>query len=368
MAFKNPKTNICLINSKFIFIGFLNFFFQISFKFQIRIFNFRLLKMKNPRNSMNSLKTPKPNNFLNFLLPIEKDQLSLEKAFFPSENMSFSSKPSNSNTQKRDYNALIANIPFLKPKSKRKSPISLEKTRKLSNSLKKPEETFIDKRKIADFHIIGTAFNKIVLLFDPFGLNLVALDQHAIHERVCYEILCEKLDQEILGKEGFEGFDAGLLYLSEKKKEKIMVFNNLYEKFIINPEENSFSFEKIENLVDFQRFQKEFRLWGFDYEIDFASISLKEIKVPMVLNEKVAFKDNYKDFLDYFQRKALKSYRYPAIIDKILMSKSCKNAIKFNEKLSKRKIETLKKNLSKCRFPFVCVHGRNSMFPILTLR
>jgi len=52
-------------------------------------------------------------------------------------------------------------------------------------------------------------------------------------------------------------------------------------------------------------------------------------------------------------------------IKEILNSRACHGAIRFGDKLSKERCKKLMLELSKCRLPFQCAHGRPSVAPIL---
>jgi DNA mismatch repair protein MutL len=51
------------------------------------------------------------------------------------------------------------------------------------------------------------------------------------------------------------------------------------------------------------------------------------------------------------------SGRNDTVIDKLIM-KSCKSAVKANEKLSQLEIDRLIKDLAACSNPYCCPHGR----------
>jgi DNA mismatch repair ATPase MutL len=46
----------------------------------------------------------------------------------------------------------------------------------------------------------------------------------------------------------------------------------------------------------------------------------------------------------------------------IIKSKSCRDAVKFNEELDMVFIESLINNLGECMNPFLCAHGRHNFF------
>ncbi len=57
----------------------------------------------------------------------------------------------------------------------------------------------------------------------------------------------------------------------------------------------------------------------------------------------------------------LKGTKLPQLIDSWVAEYSCKSAYKFNDSLNRIQAAILIKNLSKCEFPWFCVHGRNTI-------
>lgn len=51
-------------------------------------------------------------------------------------------------------------------------------------------------------------------------------------------------------------------------------------------------------------------------------------------------------------------------IMELLKSKACHSAIRFGESLSMHQMQKIIQDLSDCKFPFQCAHGRPSMHPI----
>ncbi|EZF28902.1 hypothetical protein H109_00873 [Trichophyton interdigitale MR816] len=51
----------------------------------------------------------------------------------------------------------------------------------------------------------------------------------------------------------------------------------------------------------------------------------------------------------------------------LIVSRSCRSAIMFNDVLSVSECQSLVSRLAKCAFPFQCAHGRPSMVPIISL-
>ncbi|KAI9734994.1 MAG: DNA mismatch repair protein [Cirrosporium novae-zelandiae] len=57
----------------------------------------------------------------------------------------------------------------------------------------------------------------------------------------------------------------------------------------------------------------------------------------------------------------------PQALIELLNSRSCRSAIMFNDHLSIEECTTLVRRLARCKFPFMCAHGRPSMVPVVNL-
>jgi DNA mismatch repair protein MLH3 len=58
---------------------------------------------------------------------------------------------------------------------------------------------------------------------------------------------------------------------------------------------------------------------------------------------------------------------FPQGLLDMVNSRACRSAIMFNDALSKNDCERLVADLAKCKFPFLCAHGRPSMVPLIDL-
>ncbi|CAE7203578.1 MLH3 [Symbiodinium natans] len=54
----------------------------------------------------------------------------------------------------------------------------------------------------------------------------------------------------------------------------------------------------------------------------------------------------------------------PPVVLHILAFKACRGAIKFGDSLSQVQIQALLRDLSSCKFPFQCAHGRPTVYPL----
>ena len=57
----------------------------------------------------------------------------------------------------------------------------------------------------------------------------------------------------------------------------------------------------------------------------------------------------------------------PKAVKRILASRSCKAAIKFGDKLLPDDMKKLLRDLSQCKLPYQCAHGRPTLFPVLDI-
>lgn len=165
-----------------------------------------------------------------------------------------------------------------------------------------------------DEKIIGQYAKTYILIEKNDGLEIV--DQHIADERYIYEKL--KVQKEIASQ---------ILFISDvievMPTEADMIRNN----------------------------KEKFEHFGYDIEI----LSETEItfkKIPQLLS-KVSPKEILADILENFDG------NIEGLEEKILITTSCKAAIKANQELSLWQMEELIKKWRKCEKPYTCPHGRN---------
>ena len=161
--------------------------------------------------------------------------------------------------------------------------------------------------------IIGQYKKTYILIEKEEGLEIV--DQHIAEERYIYE----KLKQS-------KNIDCQLLFISDVLE--------------VSPSDK----ELLEHNRD--------KLSKFGYEIEFMSdheVIFK--KVPQILS-KVAPKEILADILENI------SGDIDNIEEKILITTSCKAAVKANTYLNMFQMQEIIKNWRKCEKPFTCPHGR----------
>lgn len=165
---------------------------------------------------------------------------------------------------------------------------------------------------------IGQAF-ATYLIFE-YGSDLYMIDQHAAHERLLYDELCERAgkgenaSQPLLVPYTFSAFGDD--------------FMNVYTRF------------------------EFFRQLGFDI-VNVGDDSFTVSAVPCLLSE-----INLKEFFDdILFDNAFKRETIPLSLKEKLMQKACKHAIKAGDRLSNSDIDALMAKL-KGNFGLRCPHGR----------
>ena len=202
--------------------------------------------------------------------------------------------------------------------SKNKIPLDIyeEKVKTPEITVKKVEE----KSKKIEFRVIGQVFGTFILVERDGVFEIY--DQHIVHERILYE----KLKAQYYG--------------TKVSMQQLLV----PIRILVDPRERELIFEEEEN----------FAKAGF--EIDrFSDNEILIRAVPML---------DLRDSIENIFRKILKNIKENRNIDireSILISMSCKGAIKANEKLNHEEMERIVRELHEIG-EYTCPHGR----PIIT--
>ena len=190
----------------------------------------------------------------------------------------------------------------------------LEREKQLKDMQFKQEEIEVEPA----MQYVGQAFSTY-LIFER-GSELYLIDQHAAHERLLYDELCERA-----------GKDA-----------------NLSQPLLIP---YTFSASGDDFLSVYNRFEY-FRQMGFDI-VNVCDDSFKVSAVPCLLAD-INLKDFFDDILfdNQFKRESI-----PLILKEKLMQKACKHAIKAGDKLMPSDIDALMAKLNG-DLGLRCPHGR----------
>lgn len=202
--------------------------------------------------------------------------------------------------------------------SKNKIPLDIyeEKVKTSEITVKKVEE----KSKKIEFRVIGQVFGTFILVERDGVFEIY--DQHIVHERILYE----KLKAQYYGT-------------------KVSIQQLLVPiRILVDPRERELIFEEEEN----------FTKAGF--EIDRFSDNEILIRAVPMLDLRDSIENIFREIL-----KNIKENRNIDIRESILISMSCKGAIKANEKLNHEEMERIVRELHEIG-EYTCPHGR----PIIT--
>ena len=176
----------------------------------------------------------------------------------------------------------------------------------------------------SDYTIIGEIFNEFLIL--EKGDVMLLVDFHAGHERLLYDQMVEKINKQAL--------DIQTLLV---------------------PYEHTLNFQEIDyisNLTD------TLKALGFEVE-QTGPTEISILTVPTILSD-INLKQFVQDLLHDINNKKPKINNE---LDKMLMQKACKSAVKAGMKLNPSQISELLKNLDTNRPVLLCPHGR----PIVTV-
>lgn len=202
--------------------------------------------------------------------------------------------------------------------SKNKIPLDIyeEKVKTSEITVKKVEE----KSKKIEFRVIGQVFGTFILVERDGVFEIY--DQHIVHERILYE----KLKAQYYG--------------TKVSMQQLLV----PIRILVDPRERELIFEEEEN----------FTKAGF--EIDRFSDNEILIRAVPMLDLRDSIENIFREIL-----KNIKENRNIDIRESILISISCKGAIKANEKLNHEEMERIVRELHEIG-EYTCPHGR----PIIT--
>ena len=188
--------------------------------------------------------------------------------------------------------------------------------------------------------VINQLDNKFIICYVSSHNILLIFDQHAIDERRILEQLQHNYFDHLHG-------------ISVNKR---IEFNNLQLDLL----------HKYQDILQLYYFT-------FEYNPQISSSSILIITVP-ILYEKKFITFNIKKYLlefVYFIDENIHlhwkvNYQTirPPFVNYILNSKACRSAIMFNDQLTQSQCQSLINSLSTCQYPFICAHGRTSVYPI----
>lgn len=246
--------------------------------------------------------------------------------------------------------------------------------------------TKLSKSGLKEAVVLSQVDKKFILLLMPIRLNsspdsmLVLADQHAIDERV----QVEKLFSELLKPNDAQPPLVSACGVKSRIKYTLLTPSLMFE--IPNSEIDLFS-----------KHATQFADWGILYDVSAQGVESKGQLViktlPPLIAERCrlepaivisllrtelwtiadstasnrATRDLGGGEASYEQSWVKRVGGCPQGIVDMTNSRACRNAIMFNDELTRDECEDLVKKVSECVFPFQCAHGRPSMVPLISL-
>lgn len=194
-------------------------------------------------------------------------------------------------------------------------PISINEDIK-EKKLEKEENNFQKKNKKVAFKVLGQIFNSFILV-ERDGI-LEIYDQHIVHERILYE----KLKEEY--------------YSSEVSSQQLLV----PIRVLVDPRERELVFENIDSFTK------------FGFEIDEFGENEILIRAVPIMNFRDSIENIFREILMNLRENKSKDIR-----ENIIISMSCRGAVKANEKLTQDEMEIMVEKLHEIG-EYTCPHGR----------
>lgn len=194
-------------------------------------------------------------------------------------------------------------------------PISINEDIK-EEKLEKKDNNFQKKNKKIDFKVLGQIFNSFILV-ERDGI-LEIYDQHIVHERILYENLKEEYSNK------------------EVSSQQLLV----PIRVLVDPRERELVFENLDSFIK------------FGFEIDEFGDNEILIRAVPIMNFRDSIENIFREIL-----RNLKEDKSKDIRENIIISMSCRGAVKANEKLTQEEMEIMVEKLHEIG-EYTCPHGR----------
>lgn len=229
----------------------------------------------------------------------------------------------------------------------------------------------LEKKIINKLKIIGQFDKKFLICMNYCDNSIVIFDQHAVHERILFEYYFNLLLSELIP----DGVGC------DKKIEENNVLKNLFQhtyskcflkspiilenNSIINDDTNKikFDFTRLNSLFHFEFYLRQNKIYLISVPIIFDKLYDNQVYIE-IFSKLMTNIENILTFTNSREIKVNESNKFLIleIFLKIIKSKGCRDAVKFNEELECAFIKGLFDSLANCSNPFLCAHGRHNFF------
>lgn len=179
--------------------------------------------------------------------------------------------------------------------------------------------------------------------------TLVVVDQHAIHERIRYEHFLKTTLGKPAPKFRSIHMKNSNSWMDKNVKVQNPVFENVGDKILTS---------LIEFKEQLSQIGIEFITRGSDHA---------RLAETIAIGQKVfGLKEIIKGFS--LDKDLLNNLELESGLSEKLKQFCCKNAVKFNDVITEDQAEDLMHDLQLCDYPFYCIHGRNTVFPLAEIK
>ena len=230
----------------------------------------------------------------------------------------------------------------------------------------------LNKLDLMDLSLIGQFDKKFCVFFRDKDKSIIFFDLHAVHERILYEYY-----QELLLNEFYENYCG--INNDEKIKPndiKLNLFKDIFgkyqlkkNKFAVHPKKFDINIENFNKSFLFNKNNKIQTIFNFTWVYSKKTDLIIFYTVPIIFDKvhKIEvlmeiFSYIIKNIENFWKSFNNKERNVLEPFDFVIRSKACRNAIKFNDELDTFFMKKMLEELSFCKNPFLCAHGRHNYF------
>ena len=230
----------------------------------------------------------------------------------------------------------------------------------------------LNKLDLMDLSLIGQFDKKFCVFFREKDKSIIFFDQHAVHERILYEYY-----QELLLNEFYENYyDINNEEKIKPNDIKLNLFKDIFgkyqlkkNKFAVHPKKFDINIENFNKSFLFNKNNKIQTIFNFTWVYSKKTDLIIFYTVPIIFDKvhKIEvlmeiFSYIIKNIENFWKSFNNKERNVLEPFDFVIRSKACRNAIKFNDELDIFFMKKMLEELSFCKNPFLCAHGRHNYF------